>query len=109
GCPHRPAALRVKADGGYSSPLEHQRDAREVSARGAAGSAGEGALGRRAAARLVTQVMLEQLASHTRRVSRVTAAQGEPSLRHGERAQAEARRACSNGGDREEPPQIPCD
>ena len=61
---HRAAALGVEADRRDPAVLDRERDPREVAAGGAPGGAGEGALGRRAAARLVAQVVLEELLAH---------------------------------------------
>jgi hypothetical protein len=64
GGPRGPAALGVEADRGDSALGDHQRDPREIAAGGAAGRAGERTIGRGAAPRLVSQVLLEELLVH---------------------------------------------
>ena len=58
----RPAALGVEADGGDPAVLDRSEIRDEIAAGGAPGGAGEGAVGSGAAAALVAQVVLEELA-----------------------------------------------
>ena len=57
----RRAALRVEARRSHATPLDHEREANEVAARGAPGGAAVGAVRRRPAPRVIAQVVLEGL------------------------------------------------
>src|SRR5206468_4478866 len=74
----RRAALAVDARRDHATPLDRERDANQVAARGSPGGAAERAVGRRPAPRVIAEIVLERLEAHLRAPSVATRALNGP-------------------------------